>query len=83
MVILPGRRHPEVYFRPEIYVNHENVVAIAEIEIRQYSQSLKEKRQFVKSLFQRLGISLLSIAEVDGLDTWHAKLGLCINNSVC
>jgi uncharacterized protein YlxP (DUF503 family) len=60
-------------------------VAIAEIEIRLYnSQSLKEKRQILKSLVSKIRNQFnVSIAEVDGLDTWQrAKLGFaCVSNN--
>ena len=56
-----GRRHPVVHgFRPEIYRIMRMFVAIAEIEIRLYnSQSLKEKRQIIKSLVSKIRISLM------------------------
>ncbi|NLJ67133.1 MAG: DUF503 domain-containing protein [Clostridiales bacterium] len=62
-------------------------VAIAEIDIRLYnSQSLKEKRQILKSLVSKIRNQFnVSIAEIDGLDTWQrASLGFaCVaNNSV-
>ena len=59
-------------------------VATAEIEIMLYqSQSLKEKRQVVKSLVSRvLNQFNVSIAEIDFLDVWQrAGLGLaCVAN---
>lgn len=60
-------------------------IATAEIEILLYeSQSLKEKRQILKSLITRiLNRFNVSIAEIDFLDAWqHAELGLaCISNT--
>lgn len=60
-------------------------VATAEIEIMIYEpQSLKEKRQILKSLITRIKNQFnVSIAEVDYLDLWQrAGLGIaCVANS--
>lgn len=60
-------------------------IASAEIEIQLYeAQSLKEKRQIVKSLIARiLNQFNVSVAETDFLDLWQrAGLGLaCVANS--
>lgn len=60
-------------------------IASAQIEILLYeSQSLKEKRQIVKSLIARiLNQFNVSVAEIDFLDMWQrAELGLaCVSNT--
>ncbi|HZJ57944.1 MAG TPA: DUF503 domain-containing protein [Clostridia bacterium] len=62
-------------------------VAVAEIDIRLYnSQSLKEKRQILKSLVSKVRNQFnVSIAEIGVLDAWQrANLGFaCVaNNSI-
>lgn len=52
------------------------LVGIVELEVFIFeTNSLKEKRQVVKSLIGRLGSRFnISIAEVDDLDTWNRSV---------
>ncbi|HZJ83643.1 MAG TPA: DUF503 domain-containing protein [Clostridia bacterium] len=60
-------------------------IASAQVEIFLYdSQSLKEKRQVVKSLIAKISNQFnVSIAEVDLMDIWQrASIGLaCVSNA--